>query len=508
MRFVTRFEGALAAPSEQTESVVSEANPVQAEGPPQRRIFEKLSQSLRRQRHVVVMVTLLTVLSALCYQVWVPTAYFVRGTIEFRPQGRSSRGADLIDAVYSSDVLSNALRQTSGLTLGVMRGADPVAALREQLRVKFDFPNNRLEIGLSSSYRHQAAQTVNAVMDALLKQRKAGTKDSAGALVVDPETLSAVSSATADVAPIGWSISLSLLVSAMIGLPLGLAVALYRGLVDRRIGSPEQIQERAGICTAGYLPTMPSGSSPAGRGLASYIDPTSEVAVRSRSLLLQLLGAKVSRRSGSLLITSPAAGEGRSTVALNLAATVAMTGESVLLVDADLQSPVLHKMFSDVNASPGFCDALDNPSIAGELVQATHVKGLDVLVCGKPSSAAAAKLQSKSLKEVLATLRDKYRYVLFDGGPVFDNPDTLALAVRCDAVLMVLHAQRTDLAAAAQATKLLKRRRFNQVVAVVNALPNDARRAQFDRGQSRRPAPKPVPTTYSDIHDYGLAPTA
>lgn len=224
-----------------------------------------------------------------------------------------------------------------------------------------------------------------------------------------------------------------------------------------------------------------------------------------RSLLLNLFGANISRQAGSILVTSPSRGEGCSTVVLNLATTIAMAGESVLLVDVNFHEPILHKIFGDNNPSPGFYDGLDNPLSAREFIRPTHIENLHLLSCGKPSSAAAAKLQSNALSDVIKELVGSYRYVMFDAGAGLGNPGTTALAARCRATLLVMHATRTTLSSAATCEHLLKMHGAKQMVAIVNALPKAAYRKYFQIAPVQA-APKVVAEqVYQDINEFGLS---
>jgi capsular exopolysaccharide synthesis family protein len=474
-----------------------------------------ICRCVQLERRWVILTPVLSIVAMVAYLRFAPAVYPIRGGIDLRVDSGVAKlaasyappavlGTGLIDAVSSVEVLSDAVRRTNGSQYAILgTEGDPVRILREQLHVNYDSAIDRLTIRLDSPFPHQGAAIVNAVIESLLTPHKSDSGALAAAMI-DPRSVVEVDSATADVEPLGLPPWVMISLSAVIGLSAGIAIALYRGVHDQRIHSPGQIKRVTGLRTAGYLPLLSSKLSPAGRGLAAHIDPNSEVAVLCRSLLLKLFGATVSQQAGSLLVTSPAGGEGRSTVALNLAVTLALAGESVLLVDADIQSPILHKLFTDSDSSLGLCEALDNPRAASDFVRPTHVQNLSLLSCGKASSAAAAKLQSQSLADVMSKLRANHRYVIYDAGPVLGNPDTLAVASRCNATLLVFHAQRTDLASAAEARHLLKQNRTRQVVAILNALPNDGRRKYFKNQPAPRESRRAPNETYSNIHDYGL----
>jgi capsular exopolysaccharide synthesis family protein len=457
---------------------------------------------IQQERTRIIGVSLCCLLLAACYEQFAEKVFPIRGSIEFQPDylrgkstsggaGAADVGVELAKAVRSADILSAAVLRTDGLRFESLGTTDPVAALQSRLRVRVDRSTDRLEIGLDSPFPHQAAAAVNAVINSLLAslQAKAGPEK---AMAIDPSMVTEVDAATPDVQPKGLPPALEISISACLGLIFGIVMALHRGISNQRVLSLGQIEEAIGLRTAGYWPLLSSQSSPAGRGLEAYIDPASEVAMRCHSLLFHVFGRNVRQKSGSLLITSPARGDGRSTVALNLAATLATTGVSVVLVDADIQSPVLHKLL-ERDSSRGLCDALQNPSAAHEFVRPTHVEHLHLLSCGQPSPATEAQFQGKAIGDVLSNLRKTYSYVILDSGPVLDNPFTGALASRCKATLLVVQGQQTKLASADQCRKKLNGLGVTKVLAVVNA--------------PHRPAVQAVSNqSYYNIFNYGWVP--
>ncbi len=364
---------------------------------------------------------------------------------------------NLADAAYSDEILSNAVEYIDASELSVFGSEhESIAALRSKLHATVHASAGKLEIVLISKYPHEASRVVDGVIEALLSQERLKMNRGQGLSGLDQNAIYRAIPANPDVGPIGASPELLMALAAAFGLVLGIAIVLIRATLDRRVASPSQILRMTGLQTAGYLPSLSRRASPAAQSLAAHIDPTSEVAISCRALLMNLLGGEVSQQRGSVLITSPSRGEGRSTVVLNLAATLALTGECVLLVDADMRCPIQHKLLTQPESLLGFCEALDNPTAAAEFVCSTHVPNLFLLPCGKPSSSAAARLQGRAVTDVIHQLRSAYRYVLFDAGPVLENPDTVALAARSNATILVLSAKRTNMEKAVEAAIFLR----------------------------------------------------
>jgi capsular exopolysaccharide synthesis family protein len=407
---------------------------------------------------------------------------------------------ELIDNALSPEALSKVVRKLNGSQSALLETQDdPVAALRRQLSMDVDVAADKIVIGVDSPFPHEAAAAVNAVVGMMVDPHypRAGLLDSTA--VIDPAMVSRIEPASAHVTPIGVSWREMLAISVGAGLVLGTVISLYRG---QRIFSPHQIEEVIGLRSAGYLPRVSRKLSLAGRSLAAHTDPTCEVAVQCRSWLLRLLKGKLHNQNGALLVTSSSRGEGRSTVALNLAATLALTGENVLIVDADIHSPIIHKLLGQADVSLGFCEALDNPSAASDFVRQTHIDNLGLLSCGNPSTATAAKMQGDSLVMLMSTLHGRYRYVVFDGGPLLGNPDALALASHCGAALLVCHAQRTTMVKAVEAARYLRDTAGGQAFAIVNELPTYLGRKYFN-SQPLTPVRQTV-DDHDEISDYGL----
>jgi len=147
-------------------------------------------------------------------------------------------------------------------------------------------------------------------------------------------------------------------------------------------------------------------------------------------------------------VTSPVKRDGKSTVAVNLAAALALDyEENVLLIDADLRAPSVHRYF-ELNPSPGLADYLGSDSSPGKahaLVQPTFLPGLRVLPAGKPtnfSSELLAKDKMRQLMEEIRTDFSGYRIVV-DTPPILSTSDPLIVARYVDGVLLVVRARKT-----------------------------------------------------------------
>ncbi|MEG4029298.1 MULTISPECIES: polysaccharide biosynthesis tyrosine autokinase [unclassified Microcoleus] len=148
------------------------------------------------------------------------------------------------------------------------------------------------------------------------------------------------------------------------------------------------------------------------------------------------------RTISSVAIGSATVGEGKSTVALNLAHVAALAGQRVLLVDANLHSPSLHLLLELPNVK-GLSNLLDHKNEPNEIIQRSHLEdNLFVLTAGLPNPGTARRLASSQMQYLMEELQAKFDLVIYDTPPLVDSKDTNFLAARTDGILMVVAIQQ------------------------------------------------------------------
>ncbi|MGB0114947.1 MAG: CpsD/CapB family tyrosine-protein kinase, partial [Ilumatobacteraceae bacterium] len=156
---------------------------------------------------------------------------------------------------------------------------------------------------------------------------------------------------------------------------------------------------------------------------------------------LQFVG--VDSAESVFTVTSCLPGEGKSTIAANLAIALAHAGQSVVLVDADLRRPRLDQLF-DLSRSPGLTTALVGAADLAQAVRETSIPGLNILTTGKLPPNPSELLQTNAMADLVDTLKGQYDVVLFDAPPLLPVADAAVLATHSDgAILLVRHGRTT-----------------------------------------------------------------
>lgn len=188
--------------------------------------------------------------------------------------------------------------------------------------------------------------------------------------------------------------------------------------------------------------------------LITHLDPKSPVAEAFRTLRTNLQFSALDRELRTLLVTSAGPGEGKSTITLNLAIAITQSGKEVILVDADLRKPVIHKRFGLRNEI-GLTNILVHGP-AEEALQETAVPNLKVVTSGPIPPNPAEMLASGMMDKVRDFLKERAEMVLFDCPPVVAVTDAAVLSRKVDGVLLVVQLGAVEREVARQAKALLE----------------------------------------------------
>jgi non-specific protein-tyrosine kinase len=195
-------------------------------------------------------------------------------------------------------------------------------------------------------------------------------------------------------------------------------------------------------------------------GLVTAVNPRSPVAEAYRQLRTNIQFASHDRARRTIMVTSTGPDEGKTTTLANLAVTIAQTGSTVILVDADLRRPTLHEPFGVANSTGLTSLFIEGMPLRSALVD-TGIPNLRLLPSGPLPPNPSELLGGQRMLELLDALREEAQFVLFDTPPIIAVTDAAVLATRMDAVLLVLRAGQTKRDHAVRARQQLEKVQAN-----------------------------------------------
>lgn len=208
------------------------------------------------------------------------------------------------------------------------------------------------------------------------------------------------------------------------------------------------------------------------RGQRTHIEPKSIVAEAYRTVRTAVFFGVPKDRAKSILITSPAPGDGKSTVASNIAITMAQAGQKTLLLDADFRKPMQHNIFEIDGEKSGLTNVISGQISLDDALHHGPVDGLDIVHCGVEVPNPSELLNSEAFANMLKTFIEKYDRVIIDSPPVGPVADSQILSAICDVTLLVLRAEVSTRRHSQQAIESLQ----NVGGYILGAVVNDVRR--------------------------------
>ncbi len=257
------------------------------------------------------------------------------------------------------------------------------------------------------------------------------------------------------------------------GSMLGFGLAWLRSMLDQRLKSIEEIASVMQLPVIGAVPLMAGSRGREGDrsvgGRLVALQPRSTAAEAIRTLRTALYFG-IGGESKTFVVTSPAPGDGKSTVASNLAIAMAQANQRVLLIDADMRKPTQHETFG-MTPTTGFSDVLTGAVPAIEAVVSGVAPNLDLLPCGPIPPNPVELLNNGMFSEVLEQLLRQYDQIVIDSPPVMPVADSRMISAMVDCSLLVLRAERSTRRISVGARDELLRVRTQQLGVVVNAAP-------------------------------------
>lgn len=284
-------------------------------------------------------------------------------------------------------------------------------------------------------------------MGRLKETSTASDLQSVVARVVDPAIVSDV--------PVKPKKRMIVILAFVLSLMLGVAVAFLLEHLDNSVRSAEDAERKLGLPMLGAIPLVELSAGQAA-GLQYRDAPKSLFAESIKTIRTGILLSGIDHPKKTLVVTSSVPGEGKSTVAIDLALAHAQT-KRVLLIDADMRRPSIAKVLGLDNTHPGLSMLVLGMEELGNCVYKTEGSTLDVLTAGSIPPNPLELLLSEKFKELLAELGDKYDTIIIDSPPVQLVSDAVVLASMATGVVFVLKADATPFQLARRAIRTLQR---------------------------------------------------
>ncbi|MFC1712624.1 GumC family protein [Candidatus Poribacteria bacterium] len=231
----------------------------------------------------------------------------------------------------------------------------------------------------------------------------------------------------------------TLVLGGILGLLLGAGFAFFLKYLDNTIRTPDDVEQHLNLPVLSVVPWIPEVKQNQTPLLMLERNLKNASAEAYRSLRTNILFYMEKTSPKIIVITSTGAEEGKSITVVNLGMALAQAGKKVLLVDADLRRPTLHRVFH-VDRNKGLSTVLTMGLPLDEAVVVTDVPNLSVLAAGSAPPDPSEILGSAQMKDLIHHVREQYNVILLDTAPVLGMTDTVALASESDTVVMVIKA--------------------------------------------------------------------
>jgi succinoglycan biosynthesis transport protein ExoP len=296
------------------------------------------------------------------------------------------------------------------------------------------------------------AETYRTLYEGLLqKLKEAGV--SAG---LKSNNFRIVDAARTPGAPIEPNVPRNLMFAVVLGLASGVGLAFLLEGIDNTVRTTEQAQIISGLPSMGMIPlgskSSREGANPKRLMLASSKEavelvtqsrPQSQMAESYRALRTSLLLSNLGAPPKVVMITSALPQEGKTTTSINTAVVLAQKGVRVLLIDADLRRPSIHKTLG-MGPQNGLSNVLTGSTTLDQAISRSPIlPNLFVLPAGTPPPNPAELLASTNMRDVLVQLREQYDHIVIDTPPSLSVTDAVVLSPRADAVVLVIRSGQT-----------------------------------------------------------------
>jgi polysaccharide biosynthesis transport protein len=386
-------------------------------------------------------------------------AEYARVLVQFEPGYPTARALkaqlDTLDVAIRNEMRSvQGSRQV--FYSEALKRENELAAQVNGLKAQFD---QQQRDTIQYNVYQREVDTNRQLYDSLLQRYKeiglSGSVGTTNIAIVDP--------AKAPGGPSAPNVSSYMIMALLAGVGLSIAAILGLEQIDSGVRSPDDIEQLFNLALLGNVPRTE------GDVLTELDDPKSDASEAFQSARAVLSFSTSRGLPATLLVTSARASEGKSTSTYALAMAIARSGKRVLLVDADMRSPSIHKMIGCKNSS-GLSNILTGEDVLATAIVSSKVKGLSVLPAGPKPPSTAELLSAETLGQIFERLQAKYDHVLVDGPPVLGMADAPIIGAATEAAVFVIEAEKTPIRAVKHALERLRLVNANVVGVIVSKI--------------------------------------
>lgn len=382
--------------------------------------------------------------------------------------GAETSGTQISASGSTLQILANQLLQVQNEYAALQSQLEGIRQAKTQVETTFkQIPQLQQTFAELQRQLEVKSQAVNYLLQRRQELQIAAAEEIAPWQILDTPYLPTV--------PISPNIMRGLVLALVAGGFLGIATALLLQQLDQRVKQVEEVKQLTQLPLLGTIPKVEQPlvevNTESREGLPTYQYSSFTEGVRALAMNLRYLMIETGRIK-SLALTSATSAEGKTTVTYNLGLVLAELGLQVLIVDADLRKPKIHKLAKLANES-GLSNAIATDRPWSDLVQTNAIDNLHIITAGPSSPNPIALLNSEKMKQLLQQWTETYHYVIIDTPPIGVMADAKTIANLVDTTLFVTGMERANRRAISNSLETLRASQCNIAGFVANLVDRD-----------------------------------
>lgn len=327
-------------------------------------------------------------------------------------------------------------------------------AMQEQKKVAFKMNESAIQYNILKREADTNKELYNGVLQKLKETDVTGGFNAANISILEEGLVPS--------GPIRPNIPKNIVISVLLGLFIGVGMALFLEYLDNTVKTPEDVEQNIKLPVLGLIPSLSSfveqrkrvnrkdkEETPVKDEMFEKIELITNEKIKStiseayRSIRTALQYSASEKPPKVILSTSATQSEGKTTSAANLAVTFTQIGNKVVIIDCDLRRPRLHNIFG-LNNTSGTTSYLTGIKKLTDILQFTDIQNLDVICSGPMPPNPSELLSSEKMKELIRELSITYDTIIIDSPPVLGITDTTILCTICDGVMLIVKGAKTS----------------------------------------------------------------